>query len=140
MKCIPAWNSAESSVMQMLGRQPIEVVSQFLTFQFILIINMISVFKFCVIWGIFLSWFADALLFDMMIRTDYGEPVNSIDDLIDRDMILSNLPLIIIDKFVNESCPGCCPVSVNDSHSQLTRSLEAEMRAVFKCVLMRIDK
>ena len=45
-----------------------------------------SVFKFCVIWGIFLTWFADALLFDMMIKTEYKEPVNTIQDLFDRDM------------------------------------------------------
>ena len=47
-----------------------------------------SVFKFCVIWGIFLTWFADALLFDMMISTDYEEPVDSVEDLIERDMTL----------------------------------------------------
>ena len=50
---------------------------------------MISVFKFCVIWGIFLTWFADALLFDMMIKTEFEMPVNTIHDLIDRDMTLS---------------------------------------------------
>ena len=35
------------------------------------IFHMISVFKFCVIWGIFLTWFADSLLFDMMLKTSY---------------------------------------------------------------------
>ena len=54
----------------------------------ILTFNMIPVFKFCVIWGIFLTWFADALLFDMMIKTSYKDGVNTIQDLIDRDMIL----------------------------------------------------
>ena len=48
-----------------------------------------SVFKFCVIWGIFLTWFAEALLFDMMVSTDFEEPIDSIDDLIERDMTLS---------------------------------------------------
>ena len=57
----------------------------------IFIINILSVFKFCVIWGIFLTWFADALLFDMMIKTSYKDGVNTIQDLIDRDMTLSNL-------------------------------------------------
>ena len=56
-----------------------------------------SVFKFCVIWGIFLTWFADALLFDMMISTDYEEPVDSMEDLIERDMTLGKV-LCIFDK------------------------------------------
>ena len=51
--------------------------------------HYISVFKFCVIWGIFLTWFAEALLFDMMVSTDFEEPIDSIDDLIERDMTLS---------------------------------------------------
>ena len=54
----------------------------------ILIINFLSVFKFCVIWGIFLTWFADALLFSMMIKTSYKDGINTIQDLIDRDMSL----------------------------------------------------
>ena len=54
----------------------------------ILTINIMSVFKFCVIWGIFLTWFADALLFDMMIKTDYKDGVNTVQDLIDRGMSL----------------------------------------------------
>ena len=56
----------------------------------ILIINILSVFKFCVIWGIFLTWFTDALLFTMMIKTSYKDGVNSHQDLIDKDMTLSN--------------------------------------------------
>ena len=59
-----------------------------LNFPIILIINMISVFKFCVIWGIFLTWFADSLLFDMMIKTSYRDGVNTLQHLIDRNMIL----------------------------------------------------
>ena len=47
------------------------------------------------IWGIFLTWFADALLFDTMIKTSYEEPINSIDDLIERDMTLSTLQFTI---------------------------------------------
>ena len=53
--------------------------------------STLSVFKFCVIWGIFLTWFADALLFDMMISTDYEEPVDSMEDLIERDMTLGKV-------------------------------------------------
>ena len=57
---------------------------------------MISVFKFCVIWGIFLSLFADSLLFDMMIKTVYKDGVNTIQDLIDKDMLLGNIDFITI--------------------------------------------
>ena len=64
------------------GSEPI------LNIPIILIINMISVFKFCVIWGIFLTWFADSLLFDMMIKTSYKDGVNTLQHLIDRNMIL----------------------------------------------------
>ena len=57
----------------------------------ILTTNMISVFKFCVIWGIFLTWFADAFLFTMMLKTSYKDGVNTIQDLIDRDMSVGNI-------------------------------------------------
>ena len=50
--------------------------------------HYISVFKICVIWGIFVGWFADALLFDMMIKTSYKDGVDTIQDFIDRDMFL----------------------------------------------------
>ena len=49
---------------------------------------MISVFKFCLIWGIFLTWFADSMLFDMMIKTEYLDGVNTVQELIDKDMSL----------------------------------------------------
>ena len=49
---------------------------------------ILSVFKFCVIWGIFLTWFADALLFDMMLKTSFEDPVNTVDDLNNRHMSL----------------------------------------------------
>ena len=49
---------------------------------------MISVFKFWVIGGVFLHMFADALLFDMVLNTAYQDGVDTIDDLIDRDMNL----------------------------------------------------
>ena len=52
-----------------------------------LIINII-VFKFCVIGGIFLFWFFDALFFEMLIKEEFGEGVDSIGDLIERDMSL----------------------------------------------------
>ena len=88
MKCIPAWNIAECSLTPMLERHLTEVVLVNINIPIILTNNMISVFKFCVIWGIFLTWFANAKLFDMMIKTEYREPVNTIQDLIDRDMSL----------------------------------------------------
>ena len=49
---------------------------------------MISVFKFCLIWGIFLTWFADSMLFEMMIKTEYLDGVNTVQELIDKDMSL----------------------------------------------------
>ena len=51
---------------------------------------MIPVFKFCVIWGIFLTWFADALLFDNLIKTAYEDGVDTHQDLLDRDMTLGS--------------------------------------------------
>ena len=48
-------------------------------------------FKFCVIGGIFLTWFADALLFDMMIKTSYRDGVNTHQDLIDRGMFIGEI-------------------------------------------------
>ena len=52
---------------------------------------MIPVFKFCVIWGIFLTWFADALLFDNLIKTAYEDGVDTHQDLLDRDMTLGSI-------------------------------------------------
>ena len=57
----------------------------------ILTFNMIPVFKFCVIWGIFLTWFADALLFDNLIKTAYEDGVDTHQDLLDRDMTLGSI-------------------------------------------------
>ena len=54
-------------------------------------IQNLSVFKFCVIGGIFLTWFADALLFDMMIKTSYRDGVNTHQDLIDRGMFIGEI-------------------------------------------------
>ena len=54
----------------------------------ILYINMISVFKFWTIGGIFLYMFSDALLFDMMLNTAFQDGIDTIQDLIDRDMSL----------------------------------------------------
>ena len=62
----------------------------------VLTINMLPVFKFCVIWGIFLTWFADSLLFDMMIKTSYEDGVDSLQDLIERNMILGDIGLMKI--------------------------------------------
>ena len=56
-----------------------------------LYINMISVFKFWTIGGIFLYMFSDALLFDMMLNTAYQDGIDTIQDLVDRDMSLGNM-------------------------------------------------
>ena len=40
--------------------------------------------------GIFLYWFVDSMLFSMMIKTEFDEPVKSIQDLIDREMSLGD--------------------------------------------------
>ena len=49
---------------------------------------MISVFKFCVIGGVFLLWFADSMLFSMMVKTTFEDGVDTHQDLVDRDMSL----------------------------------------------------
>ena len=49
---------------------------------------ILSVFKFCVIWGVFLTWFADSLLFEMMLKTSFKDGVDTPKDLLDKDMIL----------------------------------------------------
>ena len=49
---------------------------------------MISVYKFSVIGGIFLTWFADSMLFSMMVKTNFAKPVDTIQDLFDRDMTI----------------------------------------------------
>ena len=55
----------------------------------ILTINMISsVFKFWVFGGICLQMMADSLIFDMMLKTAFHDGVDTIQDLIDRDMSL----------------------------------------------------
>ena len=56
--------------------------------QTILTINIILVFKIWTIGGIFLHMFSDALLFDMVLNTAYNDGVDSLQDLIDRDMSL----------------------------------------------------
>ena len=77
----------KSLVMRMLERQLSEVVNDRYSIssdhQ-----HDISVFKFCVIWGVWLALFADALLFDHMLKTGYEDGVDTIQDLIDRDMSL----------------------------------------------------
>ena len=56
---------------------------------------MISVYRFCVIYGICLCLFVDAILFDMMLKTAFEDGIDSIQDLIDRDMSLG----IILESF-----------------------------------------
>ena len=70
-------------------------VSNNINIQIILAIN-ISVFKFCTIGGIFLYMFADSVLFDMMLKTAYEDGVDSIQELIDRDMSLGFCILEIV--------------------------------------------
>ena len=48
----------------------------------------LSVFKFWTIGGIFLHLFSDAVLFDMVLKTDYEDGVNTPGDLNDRQMSL----------------------------------------------------
>ena len=94
MKSIPPGSGVESLVMRMLERQLTEVVNDneiMLDIPFVLTINMISVFKFVVIWGIWLALFADALLFDHMLKSGYEDGVDTIQDLIDRDMSLGRI-------------------------------------------------
>ena len=75
--------------MRMLERHLTEVVNDNDRYSFFSDLQTSSsVFKFCVIWGIFLTWFADSLLFDMMIKTAYKDGVDTVQDLIDRDMTL----------------------------------------------------
>ena len=45
-------------------------------------------FKFWTIGGIFLYMFSDALLFDMMLNTAFQDGIDTIQDLIDKDMSL----------------------------------------------------
>ena len=61
----------------------------------ILTINMISVFKIWVFGGICLSLFADSLLFDHMLKTSFHDGVDSLQDLIERDMSLGVILYII---------------------------------------------
>ena len=46
--------------------------------------------------GIFLFWFFDALFFTMFIKEEFGEGVDSIDDLIERDMALGKYFLYFV--------------------------------------------
>ena len=73
--------------MPILERHLTQVVSD-INKSNILTMHMLSVFKFCVIGGIFLQMFADSLLFDMMLKTAFQDGVDTPEDLIDRDMSL----------------------------------------------------
>ena len=55
---------------------------------FVLTVNMILVFKLCIMWGVWMALFADALLFDHMLKSGYEDGIDTIQDLIDRDMSL----------------------------------------------------
>ena len=47
--------------------------------------------------GIFLNWFVDSMLFSMMIRTSFNEPVKTVQDLVDREMSLGDIV-----EFINQ--------------------------------------
>ena len=57
----------------------------------ILTLNMISVFKFWTIGGIFLYMFSQSLLFDMMLNTAFQDGIDNIQELIDKDMYLGKV-------------------------------------------------
>ena len=78
--------------MRMLERHLTEVLRHFsCIFWPSPYMNILSVFKFCVIGGIFLIWFADSVLFTMMIKTEFEKPVDTHQDLLDREMSMGIL-------------------------------------------------
>ena len=77
----------------------------------------IIVFKFCVIGGIFLFWFFGALFFTMFIKEEYGEGVDRIEDLIERDMSLGKYLIFILLCVI---CPEV-PWSINYFSSHALR-------------------
>ena len=89
MKCTPAWRSVVSLLMPILERHLTQVVkenrkySDYSDHQ-----PDLLVFKFWTIGGIFLYMFSDALLFDMMLNTAFQDGIDTIQDLIDKDMSL----------------------------------------------------
>ena len=92
MKCIPPRSSVESLVMRMLERQLTEVVNDNARYSVCSFYQHdFSVFKFVVIWGIWMALFADALLFDQMLKTGYEDGVDTIQDLMHRDMSLGSI-------------------------------------------------
>ena len=75
--------------MRMLGRQHTEVVNDNDRYSICSDHQHdLSVFKFCIIWGVWLALFADALPFDHMLKSGYEDGVDTIQDMIDRDMSL----------------------------------------------------
>ena len=75
--------------MRMWERQLTEVVEDSDKYLFQLF-NMISVYKFCVIYGICLCLMAESLIFDMMLNTAFEDGIDTIEDLIDMDIRLGN--------------------------------------------------
>ena len=61
---------------------------QIFNFPINLTINHIKVFKYCVLGGIFIFWFFDAMFFSMLIKEEFEDGVNTVQDLIYRDMEL----------------------------------------------------
>ena len=94
LKCTPPGSGVGSLVMRMLERHLTEVVNdndRYSIFSDHQHSTYTSVFKFCVIGGIFLHWFTDSMLFSTMLKTGYEDGVDTIQDLIDRDMSLGRI-------------------------------------------------
>ena len=92
LKCTPLGSGIGSLVMRMLERHLTEVVNDNDRYSFFSDLQTSSsVFKFCVIGGIFLHWFTDSMLFSTMLKTGYEDGVDTIQDLIDRDMSLGRI-------------------------------------------------
>ena len=92
LKCTPPGSGVGSLVMRMLERHLTEVVNDNARYSFFSDLQTSSsVYKFCVIGGIFLHWFTDSMLFSTMLKTGYEDGVETIQDLIDRDMSLGRI-------------------------------------------------
>ena len=57
--------------------------------------------KFSVIGGIFLTWFADSVLFTIMVKTEFQDGIETPQELIERDMTLSTIFRVEITQSVN---------------------------------------
>ena len=58
-------------------------------------------FKFSVIGGVFLTWFADSVLFTIMVKTEFQDGIETPQELMDRDMALSTIYRVEVSQSVN---------------------------------------